>query len=258
MADVAFEALPGLPSGPVSSIGEAVDRMEAIAGALPETDGVACFNRMYLTVTREVGAHMEAGFFADPVFMDRLDVVFANLYLAALDSWAADPAAVCRSWRALISRHTRADLAPLQFAMAGMNAHINHDLPLALVTTCREVGTQLGDGSHHEDFEKVNVLLARLSQAIRQSFETGVIADLDKRCPGLENLVGNFSVNTAREVAWDNATTLWSLSGDRFLSDSFLDSLDHLVAFAGRGLLTPLVPPTGGLSEAEEGVQADG
>jgi len=240
MADPAFEALPVLPSGPVSSIAEAVDRMEAVAGALPETDGVACFNRMYLTVTRAVGAHMAAGFFVDPVFMGRLDVVFANYYLAALDGWAADPASVCRSWRALISRHTRADLAPLQFAVAGMNAHINHDLPLALVATCREAGTQPGDGSHHEDFEKVNVLLAQLGQAIRQSFETGVIADLDRRCPGLENLVGSFSVDTAREVAWDNAVTLWHLGDNRFLSDSFLDSLDRLVAFAGNGLLTPL------------------
>ncbi len=241
MADTTPGALPVLPAGPVGSIAEAIDRMTTIADALPETDGVACFNRMYLTVTRAVGAHMGTEFFADPVFMDRLDVVFANRYLAALDSWAADAASVCRSWRALISRHTRADVAPLQFAVAGMNAHINHDLPLALVATCREAGTELGDGSHHDDFEKVNALLAQLTQAIRQSFETGVIADLDRRCPELENVVGNFSVTAAREVAWDNANTLGHLGDNRFLSDSFLDSLDRLVAFAGRGLLMPLL-----------------
>jgi len=126
MADPPFGALPDLPSGPVNSIAEAIHRMETIAEALPETDGVACFNRMYLAVTREVGAHLGTGFFADPVFMDRLDVVFANLYLAALDGWATDTSAVCRSWRALISRRTQPDLAPLQFAVAGMNAHINH------------------------------------------------------------------------------------------------------------------------------------
>ncbi len=241
MADPTAGTLPVLPSGPVDSIAEAIHRMEAIAGALPATDGVACFNRMYLTVTRAVGAHMGTGFFADAVFMDRLDVVFVNRYLAALDSWAADATSVCRSWRALIARRTRADLAPLQFAVAGMNAHINHDLPLALVATCREAGTELVGGSHHDDFQKVNALLAQLSQAIRQSFETGVIADLDRRCPGLENVVGNFSVTAAREVAWDNANTLWHLGDSQFLVDSFLDSLDRLVAFAGNGLLTPLL-----------------
>jgi len=241
MADITAGALSVLPSGPVATIAEAVGRMETVAGLLPETDGVACFNRMYLTVTREVGARMETGFFADPVFMDRLDVVFANLYLAALDGWAADADSVCRSWRSLLARHTRADVAPLQFAVAGMNAHINHDLPLALVATGREAATELGAGSHHDDFQKVNALLAQLSQAIRQSFETGVIADLDRRCPGLENVVGNFSITAAREVAWDNANTLWHLGDNRFLSDPFLDSLDRLVAFAGNGLLTPLL-----------------
>ena len=30
--------------------------------------------------------------------------------------------------------------APIQFALAGMNAHINRDLPLALVETCDELG----------------------------------------------------------------------------------------------------------------------
>jgi len=240
MADIASGALAALPSGPVSSIAEAIQRMETIADALPEIDGVACFNRMYLTVTRQVGAQIGAGFFADPSFMDRLDVVFANLYLAALDGSATDASAICRSWRALISRRASPELAPLQFAVAGMNAHINHDLPLALMATCLEAGTQPGDGAHHDDFQKVNVLLAQLSQAIRQSFETGVIAELDRRCPGLENLVGNFSVTAAREVAWDNAATLWHLSGNRFLSDSFLDSLDRLVALAGHGLLIPL------------------
>jgi len=227
-------------SGPVRSIPEAIARMEAIGAALAVTDGVACFNRMYLTVTREVGAHIGAGFFADPAFMDRLDVVFVNRYLAALDSSSTDADAVSRSWTALFSRRARSDVAPLQFALAGMNAHINHDLPLALFDTCRDTATELAAGTHHADFEKVNAVLAQLSQAIRQSFETGIIADLDRQAPGLENLAGNFSITAAREVAWDNACTLAHLGDKRFLSEAFVDSLDRLVAFAGRGLLVPL------------------
>jgi hypothetical protein len=233
--------LPLSASGPVASIAEAIDRMEAVTAVLPEIDGVACFNRMYLTVTRQVGTRIGAGFFSDPAFMDRLDVVFVNLYLAALDGWVAGEGGVCRSWAALISRRARTDLAPLQFAIAGMNAHINHDLPLAVVSTCRQAGTDLGAGSHQADYQKVNDVLGELGPAIRQSFETGIIADLDRNCPGLENLVGNFSITAAREVAWDNACTLWHLGDNRFLSGPFLDSLDRMVAFAGRGLLTPLV-----------------
>jgi hypothetical protein len=52
------------PGTPVASVDEAVTRMEAIAAALPAADGLACFNRMYLEVTRDVGARLSQGFFA--------------------------------------------------------------------------------------------------------------------------------------------------------------------------------------------------
>ena len=62
------------------SVAGAIARMEAIAAALPAADGLGCFNRMYLDVTRQVNGRLGQGFFADPVFMTRLDVTFANLY----------------------------------------------------------------------------------------------------------------------------------------------------------------------------------
>ena len=43
-----------VPSGPVASVPEVLTRMESLVAAFPATDGVACFIRMYLTVTREV------------------------------------------------------------------------------------------------------------------------------------------------------------------------------------------------------------
>lgn len=233
--------LPPLPAGPVTSVAEAVERMEVIAAALPETDGLACFNRMYLTVTREVGARIGAGFFVDAAFMTHLDVVFANLYLAAIDGWARNPADAPRAWRVLISRRSDTDVAPMQFALAGMNAHINRDLCIAVVTTARDLDSPPDEGSHHDDFNKVNAILADLEESIRESFETGILLELDRRIDGLDNLVANFSMAAAREVAWDNAGALWHLGDNRFLADAFLDSLDRFVAFAGRVLLTPLI-----------------
>jgi len=71
---------------PVTSVAEAIAQMEAIGAALPAADGLACFNRMYLDVTRQVNSELSAGFFADPAFMAHLDVTFANLYLTAADA----------------------------------------------------------------------------------------------------------------------------------------------------------------------------
>ena len=231
---------PTAPSGPVSSVPEVITRMESLVAAFPATDGVACFIRMYLIVTREVARRIGAGFFADPGFMARLDVVFANLFFAAVDGWAANPRSMPRSWTVLFARRTDRDVAPLQFALAGMNAHINHDLPQAVVATCRDLGTAPGDGPHEADYEKVNVVLGELAETIRQSFETGIILELDRQFDGLENVVGNFSISAAREVAWANAVTLWHLRREEALTGLFLDGLDRTVAFAGRGLLLPL------------------
>ena len=142
---------------PVTSVAEAITRMEAIAAALPAADGLACFNRMYLEVTRQVNSQLGQGFFADPVFMSHLDAVFANLYFAAA-STAGDLAAVPLAWRPLVEQRAAAGIEPVQFALAGMNAHINHDLPLAMVSTCTALATSPDAGSHFADYQKVDQL----------------------------------------------------------------------------------------------------
>ena len=231
---------PAVPSGPVTSVPEVITRMESLVAAFPATDGVACFIRMYLSVTREVAHRIGAGFFADPVFMTRLDVVFANLFFAAVDGWGSNPRAMPRSWTVLFARRTDRDIAPLQFALGGMNAHINHDLPQAVVATCRDLRTAPGEPPHEADYDKVNVVLGELDDTIRQSFETGIILELDRQFAGLEDVVSNFSISAAREVAWANALTLWHLRREETLAGLFLEGLDRTVAFAGRGLLLPL------------------
>ncbi len=234
------DALPALPSGPVTSIAEVIDRMVAIGAALPVTDGVACFNRLYLIVTREVEVRLGTGAYADPAFVAHLDVVFANLYFAAIDDWNRNRNAVARSWAVLVHRRQDGGVAPLQFALAGMNAHINRDLPIAVVETCRQLGTAPEEGSHEADYDKVNRLLGDLEPAIQESFEEGVLLELDRHFGGVDNLAATFSIRAAREVAWSNALALWHLRGTRLFSRSFLDNLDRLVAFAGRSLLLPL------------------
>jgi hypothetical protein len=227
-----------LMQAPVGSMAELEVRLAGVEAALPAADGVACFNRMYRVVTASIEQHVTAGVFGDPEWMARLDLVFANLYLSALDPAGTPP----RAWAALIERRSDSRVTSLQFALAGMNAHINHDLPLAVVMTSTQLGTSPDAGSHHADFEQVNSILAGVEPAIRQSFMDAVLQALDRTVPGLEDVVANFNMVNARETAWANAGTLRALNGaSAGLSAAFLDGLDHLVGFAGRGLLVPLV-----------------
>src|SRR5579862_5749999 len=111
------------PTSPVSTVQAAMTAMRQIESTLPASDGVACFNRMYLDVTQKVSAEIDAGGFDDSAFATRLDVVFANLYFAAVNSYDGTSASVPVAWRPLFAARSVRGIAEIQFALAGMNAH---------------------------------------------------------------------------------------------------------------------------------------
>jgi hypothetical protein len=228
---------------PPSTVPEVVARMEAIAAPLPRADGVACFTRLYLTVTQGVQARLAGTVFEDPRYLGRLDVTFADLFFAALDSFQRDPGTTPRAWLPLFQARSERGIAPLQFALAGMNAHINRDLPVALVSTCRELGVGLEEGSpQHRDFETVNTLLAATETEVKQQYLTGWLRRVDRlvhRLDRIDDVVAMWDVGRARDAAWTNAEALWAIRDDAALAQASLDSLDRMVGFAGRGLLVP-------------------
>ena len=172
--------------------------MKHIEAALPTGDGIACFNRMYLEVTQQVDDRISQGFFADPAFMSSFDTSFANIYFAAVDMLANEPTDVPAAWQPLFDARSKADIYPIQFALAGMNADINHDLPIALVDTCTRMDTAPDDGTHHADYQKVDVLLDAVEQSVRQSFESSMVLDVDRHAQSVLDLIGNWSINSAR------------------------------------------------------------
>ena len=111
-----------------TTIPEVIARLCAIEAAAAPSDGVVCFARLYRQVTEGVNAQLAGGSFADPRFLERLDVVFANLFFGAVEANAHDPARTPAAWAPLFAARSSRSIAPLQFALAGMNAHINRDL----------------------------------------------------------------------------------------------------------------------------------
>ena len=232
----AMSAPAPAPDTPVVSVAGAIARMEAIDAALPAADGLACFNRIYLDVTRRVNSQLGQGFFADPEFMTQLDVTFVNLYFGAADA-AADPAAVPPAWRPLVDRRGTAGIEPIQFALAGLNAHINHDLPLAIVSTCTARATAPDAGPHFADYQKVDQLLDAAEQSIRQSFEDAAELAADRHLSAVANLIGNWSINSARDLAWNNSLLLWAIRDVPVARGLLLDSLTASTVLASQLLL---------------------
>ncbi|HEU5216559.1 MAG TPA: DUF5995 family protein [Gaiellaceae bacterium] len=224
-------------------IPDVIERLRTIEASAPASDGVACFARLYLAVTEGVGADLTGRGFADARFLETLDVRFAGLFFSALDAYAADPASTPSAWAPLFAKRSQRGIAPLQFALAGMNAHINRDLPVALVTTCRELGLDLREGSpEHADFERVDALLAQIEKQVKSAYLTGWLAWVDRlvhRLRRIDDVVAMWDVDRARDAAWTNAQALWALGDEPSLAADYLLALDRMVGFAGRGLLIP-------------------
>jgi len=214
--------------------------MESSVSTLPRTDGIACFTRLYLSVTQGVQERLAELTFADPRFLAHLDVAFADLFFAALDASAATRP---RAWVPLVESRKTRGIAPLQFALAGMSAHINRDLPVALVATCAELGIEPNEGSpQHGDYLQVNRLLAEVETKVKAQYLTGWLSRLDRlvhRIHRLDDVVAMWNVDRARDAAWVSAQTLWALRGEPELSAGYLDALDRTVGLTARGLLVP-------------------
>lgn len=225
--------------GPVAAV---IERMRNIRDRLDPRDGVACFNRMYLQVTELVGQNLVDGFFEDNTFIERLDVIFAKLYFRNVDAvesgQRADP-----SWQPLFDARSNRVVWPIQFAFAGMNAHINHDLPLAVVATCKEFGRDPDTTPVHADYQRVNELLAKVESEVRQSFEAKLVHLATKDAEALKHIVGSWSITAARDLAWDNTEMLWAQHNTPFIYNKSVASLAHTVGTTGRMLVTPVVPP---------------
>jgi hypothetical protein len=223
-----------------TTIDDVIARLREIDAALSPDDGVAVFNRMYLTVTTQI-----AGILADPdagrgrfrhsQAMAELDVRFANLWLTAYDADVAR-GSVSPAWQPLFEARG-GDRLPIQYALAGMNTHIEHDLPIAVLDTCRSVGLE-PDGIHG-DYEAVNRVLAEVESPIRRSFLDGIGRELDAGLGPVVHVLSTWDIDQARDLAWVTVETLWELRRTTVLLDRFLDGLGHTVGMTSRALLVP-------------------
>jgi hypothetical protein len=229
----------------VTTVADVLERLRAIDRALPPSDGVKWFNKLYLEVTQQVAASVPGQPQAAPGFLDALDVVFARRYFAAFDAagnGATLPAEYpFHAWAPLFEARFAAGIAPVQFALAGMNAHINHDLAIAVCDTCAARGTEpSGDSPEHKAYESVNGLIAKVEKEMKTWMMTGLLKELDLVFRPVDDIVAVWNVEVARDAAWVRAEVIWSLRELPPLRDDYEAMNDRAVGFAGRALLTPV------------------
>ena len=227
-----------LSSANPATVADVVALMQLLDTLLPANDGLRWFNRLYLMVTQQVHAALNEGAWQSPAWLDRLDVVFAGLYFDALRASLAGqntPSA----WTAVFESRFQAGIDRIQFAVAGMNAHINHDLALALVQTAAETNfVPADDGPEHHDYEAVNVILNQLMPATLTMLAGDTLGVLAEDTGRVGRLLAFWDISRARDLAWDFANQLRTLAGPaRAVA---LTMQDALTGALGRAILTQI------------------
>ncbi len=226
---------------PPQTIPDVIQTMEFIQATCADGDGLKWFNGLYLQVTQAVETRIASGGFADSAWLAELDVQFARLYFAAIaSSLSGQSTPGC--WQALLDSRNQAPIARIQFALAGMNAHINHDLPQAIVATSQRRALQPQYSSpQYTDYTSLNTTLDSLIDTARQTLHVRLLGDALPPVSRLEDTIAAWNVSAAREAAWQNAGILWHLQSQPLLSSNFIGTLDGLTTVVGKTLLV-LVP----------------
>jgi len=194
-------------------IEELIARMAALLEPLEASgDKRRYFHATYQRTTVAVAEELKRGGFADPDWVERWDVAFADLYLDALDA-DRQGREVPAPWHIAFdaARH-RVDLPPLRHVLLGMNAHINYDLPQALLAVITDA--EFGDASllarREADHQAIDGVLAS-----RVGAEDDELARLSGPPPLLDRLLRPFNrlgtqrfLREARVKVWANAITL--------------------------------------------------
>ena len=223
---------------PPRTIPEVLATMRTIDSLCVNVDGLKWFNWLYLTVTAAVESQVSSGGFNDPAWLAELDVQFATLYFDALRG-VLTGGACPDCWRVMFAVRSDVRLARIQFAFAGMNAHINHDLALAVVATCKTTNTAPKHGTpQYQDYTSVNATLDSLTDEAKANLNVRLPGDAIAALTQLEDRIAGWDMAAAREAAWNTAEQLWFLPPP--LAESLRLTVDGLTAVIGKGLLIPV------------------
>ena len=169
------------------------------------------FHATYLRTTQAVGEEIERGGFADGDWLTRWDIAFAELYLDALEADRLG-SPVSGPWRvAFATADERPQLPPLRHVLFGLNAHINYDLPQALIAVISPddfddpaVLRERAADHRHVD----SVLRARVGAEDTELDAVSKVTLLDRLMRPANKAASRRFLAEAREKVWRNAIAL--------------------------------------------------
>lgn len=191
-----------------SPVAGVVARMQQRLDELP--DDLAhrrIFLGTYLRTTQAVGDAIDLARFEDPDWVEDWDVKFAELYLDAHDAALKPGARVSRPWR--LAFDAPADLPALRHVLLGINAHVNYDLPQALLAVISDADftdPYLME-RRRRDHERIDSVLAERVSAEDDELG-GARSLLDQVLTPLNRLSSRRFLRESRQKVWHNTVEL--------------------------------------------------
>jgi len=169
------------------------------------------FHGTYLRTTEAVVAEIDRGGFLDADWLRAWDLAFADLYVAALDADLRG-APVPQPWRiAFDATRDRQTLSPLRHVLFGINAHINYDLPQALLAVMTPADFDDPDVTRRREADHRHLDSVLSSRVAAEDAELSAVSGttvLDRILRPFNRLGTRRFLAEAREKVWRNALAL--------------------------------------------------
>jgi hypothetical protein len=185
-------------------------RMESLQARLDASgDWRAVFCHTYRLTTQRVGEAIGRGEFRDAEWMTRLDVRFAQYYFDALAQWDQYMSGV-EPWTIAFAECNAQRTTALQDIALGMNAHINHDLVLAIVDVLApddDLDLRRADHDH------INTVLARIVDEVQDGVEwryDPLASVWDLALGNIDEAIMGWVIEVARNHVWEHVLLLRS------------------------------------------------
>jgi len=176
----------------------------------PDLEPRRVFLGTYLRTTSAVGKAIEGASFEDPAWVEAWDVIFAELYLRAHDADRdGRQADVPRPWRLAFAAPT--DLPPLRHVLLGINAHVNFDLPQALLAaiTDEDFADPVILDRRRRDHERIDAVLSqRVAAEDDELAATAGKTWSDRLLGPLNRISSRRFLSESRRKVWHNTEQL--------------------------------------------------
>jgi hypothetical protein len=221
------------PTGAYRTLDDVVHGLGVVEGSFrQQRDRRSAFPTLYGVISVAVRERVAQRLFEDNDWVARYAVAFANLYRVALEHYDAGRLAeVPRAWQLCFDFAASGNGLVLQDLLLAVNAHINHDLAFALSAV--SIGPDRA--SRHRDHARVNQIFASAidtaTERIAGLYAPG-LRTIDEGAGQLDEMIGLFSIEVARESAWEGAVALANAQNDteRRLTSKLISSRAAVMA----------------------------